>query len=362
MLAAPGRPLGTMRDDVIVTLLLTGFVSYRDAALALGVGEGELSEMLGELGLTDVAMVPVAVDERAKMTFADLGRDAFSAAVFDDVSEARGGDGIWRFDVRAEDLLDVGPGRCPSPDGLVFHVGRAGSTLVCNLIAGLCGWVAVKEPEVVNALLLRLMATSDPAARAALGQLVGLVLRSFAHGARRDADGRDRRCVVKLTSWNLLLAHEVVSQLDDCVPLVVVVRDPCATVASFLDHPPHWLAASRTEAAELLALTWRRTVERALELPADRTLLVGYDALIRNPALAMEEIRLHLGDERRVAIRVADTMQRYSKGAREERFDAGGIHRRTPLAGDLRELVTALTCDSWSALATRLTERPWATS
>jgi len=285
----------------VVALHLAGILGVADASQALGLEIGDLEYVLGELRLLDAAMVPVAVDGELNTYFVDLGRNAFAAPLFDEAADSyRQHDtygGALRFRLPASRIL-----QCAAPPmhsclaGLILHVGRCGSTLLCNLLASADGWVTLKEPELVNGLLLRWAAEGDPAAKDQLAALVAVLLRSLAHGVRFDAVGRERACVVKLSSWNAMLSDVFVWRLGR-IPVVVVTRDPWATVASFLDNPPYWydpgaapsakpssVQGRREEGARVFAEAWNRTVEGALILPPARTMFVSYTELTRSPS------------------------------------------------------------------------------
>jgi len=308
-------------------------------------------------------MIPVEVDDELGTHFADLGRDAFDAPLFDDVVDRhRAADGAPRIRLPADSVLVGTVAPRSRPAGLVLHVGRCGSTLLCNLLTTSDAWVALKEPEFVNSLLLKLADEPDPVTQERVGALVALLLCSLAYGTRFDADGRERRCVVKLSSWNAMFTERFVGRLGP-IPLVVVTRDPLATVGSFLDDPPHWYGSrpapsnvDRTQAASLFAEAWSRTIDTTLEFPARQTLFVDYTELVEHPTEVLGTVRRHLGDLHfdAGATSLAEVTARYSKGARGERFAPNGRHRRAALPEDVRELVTSITARSWRRLGERM--------
>jgi hypothetical protein len=169
---------------------------------------------------------------------------------------------------------------------------------------------------------------------------------------------------VKLTSWNTILADAFVWRLDP-IPLVVVTRDPWATVASSLHALPDWYcswsaaganrgsASDSTELASLFAQEWSRNVEAALRLP--QTLFVSYPELVDNPAAVLTRVRRHLGDGRENpnVETVGKVMRQYSKTASQERFEPRGTHKRNALDAQIRDLVTTITARSWAELVER---------
>jgi hypothetical protein len=350
--------------DIVGTvgLVLAGLAGESDAARRLGLDHGDLQSLLGELDIARAAMIPVAIDDELASHYADLGTNAFDAPLFDDVIEGHRASGAKAFGFRLPADAVLGAAAMSlgcGPGGLMFHVGRCGSTLLCNLLASAGGWVALREPEFLNKLLRRLAAARDRAGKDRLGVLIAQSLRSLAHGVRLDAERRERACVVKLSSWNAIFADDLVSRFD-ATPLVVVTRDPCATVASFLRDPPHWHddrseGRDRMKAARLFAAVWSRTIDAALRLPSQRTLFIDYAELVVEPSTVLLSLCRHLGDSRTNpnVKAIANVMANYSKGPRRERFEPDGSHRPQGLEEAERELVAAITAASRSALAGR---------
>jgi hypothetical protein len=350
---------------ITVGLVLAGLTHENDAARLLRLGPSEFRSLLGELGLARAAMIPVAIDDELAMHYADLGTNAFDSPFFDDAIESHHAIGVSAnasaFRLPADAVL--GAAARPAsrgPDGLIFHVGRCGSTLLCNLLSTIGRWVALREPEFLNSLLGRLAAEPDREAKDRLGMLIAQSLRSLAHGVRLDADAGERGCVVKLSSWNAMLAGEIVARLDR-TPLIVVTRDPCATVASFLRDPPHWnpelpSLEDRLGSVRFFAEAWLGTIDAVLRLPAERTLFVDYDDLITAPSTVLLSVCRHLGDARPNANLMAmeNILKNYSKGSRGERFEPEGRHRPDCLDEAECKLVAAITADSSSALAARI--------
>jgi len=346
----------------IVKLSLTGLLGETEAAERLGIGTADLRSLLAQHDLADTAMLPCRVDDELALTYVDIGRDSFAAPRFDDVVERH-----VRADPPPESAVFRLPARdvlradaaAAGPAGIIAHVGRCGSTLLCNLLAAGGGWAAIKEPEVINRLLLRRANERDEARRVTIAALVARVLHNLAHGTRRDAAGATRRCAVKLSSWNLLFADAFATA--PTTPIVMLSRDPWATVASSLQHLPDWYHAAadmpaphdRVALARLFATEWSRIVEAALSLPGT-PLFVSYDALIADPAATVAAVRRHFGDDRPLEPGMLDAVrQQYSKAAGQEPFDPGGRHRRDGLDDDIRDVVTTITASGWARLRER---------
>lgn len=125
---------------------------------------------------------------------------------------------------------DVGKGAAgSSPAGIVFHVGRCGSTLVSQLLKQHVGLVVYAEPLPVNEILLPPHKWPRPEIVAALRSLGA----AFARHARKPY-------VLKLTSWNTLFCDVVAEAFPDS-PWVLCLRDPVEVGVSLLQQPPGWV-------------------------------------------------------------------------------------------------------------------------
>jgi Sulfotransferase family len=346
-----------------VGLMLAGLAGAADAARRLGLDHCDLSSLLADLNLGQAAMVPVAIDDELACYYADVGMNAFELPLFDSVLESHGTSpvsaNIVHFRLSADVVLGAAAmslGRAPG--GLMFHVGRCGSTLLCNLLASVGGWVALREPEFLNTLLRRLAAERDRGRKDRLGVIIAQSLRSLANGVRRDAERRERACVVKLSSWGAMMADDLVTTFN-ATPLVVVTRDPCATVASFLRDPPHWhdarsMGGDRKKAVRFFAEVWSGTIDAALRFPSERTLFIDYAEIVAQPSTTLASLCCHLGDTARPSSKAIDiVMANYSKGPPGERFEAHGRHRPQRLEEAERDLVESITAISQTALRER---------
>lgn len=355
----------------VTALHLAGFLTAAEAARRLGLKLGDLKLLLGDIGLDGLAMVPATIDHELATCYLPIGRDAFAAPTFDDVIDGHfisDAPASHRFRLAADEILGCSQtGQRPAFGAIILHVGRSGSTLLCNLLTNVFGWATLREPEFINSLLLRLAANRHTDEREWLGELVARLLQSLGHGVRVGPDGRKRTSILKLSSWNAVLADEFVWRLGD-MPVIVLTRDPLATVASFLHHAPHWYShhtakipaqlvpnASRIEAARFFAEMWNQVIDVALRLPADRTLFVEYDNLNANLHSVLSTISAHVGSGGAHARfeSLAGIMEQYSKGVGKEKFDARNRHRRPVLEPELRRLVTTITAQTRSALRVR---------
>ncbi|ALH82508.1 sulfotransferase family protein [Sphingopyxis macrogoltabida] len=356
-LAPPPRAAISDRAAIEVGLFLTGLAGEAETAARLGICPAELRELLDSLALSRCAMVPVGVGDNLDIRFLDMAGEAFDAPTFDDsVDHAKSRAGSPRtFSLPANAIAAAEQPRA-APDGIILHVGRCGSTLLCNLLASNGDWAALREPEFLNGLFLARAATRDPAAIDRIDtlaeQLAGCLARAV----------RPRKSLVKLSSWTTPLAAPLLARFPG-TPVIVVVRDPWQTVASFLAEPPHWygpasaeLAANeRAGAVRFFAEAWRSTVAAARYLPGERIMFVDYEAIVGNPAATLAKLRRHLGDEGPPPAPAAleATLASYSKAASTEPFDPSGKHRRAVLPPDLADIVTAVTAGEWSGCRRR---------
>ncbi|WP_411340012.1 sulfotransferase [Sphingopyxis sp. J-6] len=346
-LAPPSRATIGDRAAIDVGLFLTGLAGEAETAARLGLHPAELRELFDGSALSRCTMMPVGVGDNLDIRFLDMAGEAFDAPTFDDsVGRARSRAGGRRtFSLPANAIAAAEAPRA-TPDGIILHVGRCGSTLLCNLLASGGDWIALREPECLNSLFLARAATRDPAAIDRIDTLAGQLAGCLAHAVR------PRKSLVKLSSWTAPLAAPLLARFPG-TPVIVVVRDPWQTVASFLAEPPHWygpasaqLAASeRAGAVRFFAEAWRSTVAAARCLPGERIMFVDYEDIVGNPAATLAKLRSHLGDDGPPLAPAAleATLASYSKAASAEAFDPSGKHRRAVLAPDLAEIVTAVT-------------------
>ena len=141
-------------------------------------------------------------------------------------------------------LEQQSPGRDPA--GLVFHVGRCGSTLVSQAVAQIEGAVAVSEPDAINDLLEIPAAGED---RTSLINLLRLAIRALGRGRG------DGAYLVKLSSFAICRA-DLLREAFPGVPCAFIGREPLEVIGSVLEKPPGWaqLITRPETAATLLRL------------------------------------------------------------------------------------------------------------
>ena len=133
-----------------------------------------------------------------------------------------------------EDLGRASPNSAPA--GLIFHVGRCGSTLASQLLKHHEQVVVYSEPLPVNDILV-------PPRKWDRAELVG-ALRSLGDILAQHAK---KPYVLKLTSWNTLYC-DIVTDAFPSTPWALCIRDPLEVCVSLLQQRPGWLrdAGSRS--------------------------------------------------------------------------------------------------------------------
>src|SRR3546814_14625513 len=93
-------------------------------------------------------MMPIAVDDNLATHFLDMKGDAFDTPTFEETVERAAGEGRSRaaFRLPAHAILASGAPDA-APQGVIVHVGRCGSTLLCNLLASGSEWVHLRSEE-----------------------------------------------------------------------------------------------------------------------------------------------------------------------------------------------------------------------
>jgi hypothetical protein len=228
--------------------------------------------------------------------------------------------------------------RLPPPAAFVFHTGRCGSTLLANMLAGHPDLRVIKEPEILNKLLVRRPGDHDA---------LDALLRVFSRGL-----GPDQGTVVKVSSWNTV-AIERFLMVFPTAPAVFLWREAAPVVASCLAAPPAWrlgrellglmeawasLPDVDADPVGMYAGAWLAPVTAALaaaEVFGERVTVLSYDELCAAPGHVLADVAARIGvsfpDPLAREI-VACTTRTYSKDPDGQAvFDPAVMHARTPL-------------------------------
>lgn len=228
--------------------------------------------------------------------------------------------------------------RLPSPAAFVFHTGRCGSTLLANMLAGHPALRVIKEPEILNKLLVRRPGDDDA---------LDALLRVFSRGL-----GPDQGTVVKVSSWNTVAIERFLTVFPTA-PAVFVWREAAPVIASCLARPPAWrlgrevlalmdawapLPDVDADPVGLYAGAWLAPVLAALEAAevfGERVMMLSYGELCAAPGHVLADAAARIGvsfPDPLARDIIARTTRTYSKDPEGQAvFDPAVKHARAPL-------------------------------
>lgn len=228
---AHGQWLAVDDPEILVAML-------GDLAAAAGLSRADLAQAIAAPPPSEPAehwpppgWLPVAIDRRegradvrwVAAAGMDFGAPFFAEAVarvrhrpFSRLID-------WR--TRLADLASTAPA-ARTPDGLIFHWSRCGSTLAARMIGACRGVAAFAEPDPIDAVI----AAQDPA-------LLAAMTTALAHGRPDRA-----RLVLKLDSWHIAQAPLLRRAFPD-TPWIFLFRDPAAILASHARREGSQMAA-----------------------------------------------------------------------------------------------------------------------
>jgi hypothetical protein len=241
--------------------------------------------------------------------------DLQDAFMFETVSRSRAPETVVQ--ISKDDIGRVPPNSAPA--GLVFHVGRCGSTLISQLLKQHRNLVVYAEPLPVNELLV-------PPHKWPRRELVA-ALRSLGAAFAGHAQ---RPYVIKLTSWNALYCDILLEAFPE-TPWILNYRDPVEVGVSIMNQLPGWLKDGAEQPRQLvdsidpkwsakpveerIARSYGALCEAIARLDPKLGKLVAYDAL---PSAVWEVIAPHFA----VSI---DQRERRLMG------EAAKLHAKAPL-------------------------------
>lgn len=127
-----------------------------------------------------------------------------------------------------------------TPDGLIFHVSRCGSTLLSNALRTGEGTVVVSEPDPITKLLIPY---DESTVAYPLDQWLPLqakFLQSLATIFAHYRTGRKERVIIKFASWSIF-SWQVIRSIWPDVPCLIVIRDPIEVMISNLALSIGWM-------------------------------------------------------------------------------------------------------------------------
>lgn len=113
-----------------------------------------------------------------------------------------------------------------TPDGLIFHMSRCGSTLVSRMLAAMPGTVAISEASPLDTLVQLLVANPQ----VPLDQRVAL-LRGMAAALGRDRFGDRRQYFIKTNAWHSLALPLFRAAFPE-TPWLFLFREPAEVLVS----------------------------------------------------------------------------------------------------------------------------------
>ena len=165
------------------------------------------------------------------------------------------------FATHEDALLDRGnsfPGLKPS--GVIFHVGRCGSTLLSNVLRLAAGAVVLSEVPIFDALCRPPVQWCPPSDWAASRiRLLDSTIRTFGFSQELRP-----RVVVKQTSLGIFDMSLLRAAWPD-VPAIILIRDPIEVLMSFLQKPAPFLLR-RTSPDLLVPFGWEKSAVEGMTL------------------------------------------------------------------------------------------------
>lgn len=117
-----------------------------------------------------------------------------------------------------------------TPNALIFHASRCGSTLMAQMLAALPDSIVLSEPPPLDSLLRA--ERIDPSLAGQLQDHVAALLSAYG----QPRQGNEQRLFVKLDAWNLFEAS-LLAALYPQVPRIFLYRDPLEIAVSQLRQP-----------------------------------------------------------------------------------------------------------------------------
>ncbi|MDO9338377.1 MAG: hypothetical protein Q7T61_18445 [Caulobacter sp.] len=235
-------------------------------------------------------------------------------------------------------------GRLPGPerpvDGMIFHIGRCGSTLASRMLSQVGDILVLSEPQPLTAVLsAHTLLTIDPVVQQAwINGMLGVY--------RRAAAGR--RLVIKL-DVDSLFDHARLRKVCPDTPFVVMHRDPLQVLVAQAGTgaPPGGQDGVPMPSAEEIA-RWLaalcETGARAVNAGARPIAYADLPGAVLDPAF----LNLGLGEGDRAAMATVATMDAKAPG---RPFVPDSLARQSAASERLKMLARQVIQPSWERLA-----------
>lgn len=246
-------------------------------------------------------------------------------------------------------LVEFSPGDAPPapPAGMIFHVGRSGSTVLSQLLKLRPQTIVYSEPQAVNELIV-------PPPRWPRAEIVeGLRLLGAAFGQHAQ-----RPYVIKFSSWNTLFCDMLVDAFPQA-PWAFNVRDPLEVAVSLLANQPGWFNDNQPTSRALRAQVDPEGASRSIEdfvtrvyaafcdaiakLDPSRGMLIDHSEI---PAATWERLAAHfnLPLDGETAARLQAQAGKYAKNklGQDAAYQSDSEAKRAAATPALREAVDAI--------------------
>lgn len=120
------------------------------------------------------------------------------------------------------------------PHGFIYHTGRSGSTITCQMLTKIPGTLVFSEPAPLFKLLTPLTDVPVDEIVNRLIQAYQLITYRYIHSVKK--------IIIKWPSWCCLYIDVIQKAFPD-VPGIFITRDPEEIIASIKTQPPRWLAS-----------------------------------------------------------------------------------------------------------------------
>lgn len=125
-----------------------------------------------------------------------------------------------------------------TPAGIIFHVGRCGSTLLSNALCAVNGTLVLAEPSIISTLYRHYL-TADDNSLLSDPNHIATLLKSFVN-ILGTATQPENGLYLKFTSWNTLLIDHV-RTIWPGTPIAFVFREPTGVIDSMLAKKVGWM-------------------------------------------------------------------------------------------------------------------------
>ncbi len=277
---------------------------------------------------------------------------------------------LEKVSVTFDELNRITTGIRPATTGMIFHVGRCGSTLISRMVGHDRSRLVLRESGVIGALH-RESGGSALVPTFTVERAMHAALVAF----DRFAASRNQRVVIKHSSWESFSMGRH-SELLDGTPMVFVYRNPIETVESSLDGHPGWAGRihqprallqrwvpwlDRIEqpfnAIDIYASVWAAGADAALRVDPERVLLVDHATVTAEPRRVLDALERHLKLDLDIDAALGE-LGHYSKAPVDgQRFEPEGRHRHPPLSTRSRDQLARVVGDLPAQLAERAAQQ-----